>query len=180
MNRWDEYLRPRATVRHLLLLGVCCLAVNAGLLWWSETISSNQRLLDVQFLYSPLQANQYLDLIGAAGRQRYLWLLLSIDLLYPVLYAVWLSLVLILVDKTRERSFLLAIPLTAAFFDWCENVSLAMLIGCFVKDEPVELARFSAIFTLLKWAAVGLCGVAVVAGYLRCYFCQLPVKGPGP
>lgn len=180
MNRWNDYLRPRATVRNLVLLGLCCLAVNVGLLGWGYLISPGQRLLDIQLLYSPWQANQYLGSIGAIGRQRYLWMLLTLDLAYPAGYAAWMSLALARVDHQRERSWLLAIPLAAAGFDWCENVSLAVLVSCYVEDAPSQIAWISASFTLLKWLAVGASAVAILIGYLRSIFAVPPAKAAGP
>jgi hypothetical protein len=162
---WDKTLRPWATIRNVILLFLVCIALNLSLLTIARTFTGDRQLLDLQLLYSPADANRFLCEIGPSGRQRYLWMLLAIDLLFPAAYALFFSLLLLRVDRQQQRTFLLALPLAAAALDWCENFGIAALIFMLQSGRPSSIAWCTMVCTLAKWLALGLCIFAIPIGW---------------
>lgn len=167
MNSWDRALRPWATTTNLVFVGLICVALNVSLLVIASSFAAGHRLLDLQLLYTPLRANQFLSAIGEIGRQRYLLLLLTIDLIFPAAYALLLSLLLIRVDPQQQRNWLTWLPLAAAALDWAENFGLVSLLVTFQAGEPSDVAWFTMGCTLAKWMVVAMCLIALFASYLR-------------
>ena len=166
MNAWDITLRPWATTINIIFVGLVCVALNACLLLIAGSFTAGP-VLDLQLLYTPLEANQFLSVIGDVGRQRYLGLLLTIDLVFPAAYALLLSLLLIRVDPKQQRSRLLWLPLAAAALDWAENFGLVALLVTFHAEVPSNVALFTMGCTLAKWMIVTVSLIALLVGLLR-------------
>lgn len=158
----SHWLSPLGTIPNLILLGLACLANNVALFWIGSTFAGNDRLLDLRLLYTPAAAQDFLTAIGAEGRARYLWLLLSFDLVYPAMYALWLSLALVMAGGGRSRWIWM--PLAAAACDWYENLGIVVLLVTYHDDQPSGVAWLVMIGTLAKWVFVAASGFGI--GYV--------------
>jgi len=104
--------------------------------------------------YSPEYAESLLTAIGPGGREMYLTRQLPIDLIYPGLFAVTYTLMLIWLFGKRfdakSKIFLLAfVPSAAGLFDYLENIGIVLMLKSFPKINPM-LVHVSSIFSILK------------------------------
>ena len=119
------------------------------------SLSGGFSLLDNEFSYTPEKAYQMISAYGAEGRPLYLITTLTADLVYPLIYALLLSLGMIYFfhqtfsqDSPVQGAFYL--PIAAMVADYLENICLVILLVSF--PHWVEgLAQAANIFTGLKW-----------------------------
>lgn len=119
--------------------------------------SPEMRLFDMSPSgYTHAYAKELLDSIGSTGRERYLKLQLPIDFIYPGLFAVTYSLMLIWLFGKRfnpqSKVFYLAlIPMGAGLFDYFENLGIILMLKSFPNLNPF-IVELSSVFSILKSA----------------------------
>ncbi len=114
--------------------------------------------LDLLFSYSPDLLYEHLVALGAKGRDAYTRMLLTSDLVFPVIYSMSLSIALMLVVLKLlplASTYLCLLPFMIVIADWLENLSLVMIIHEFPERADV-LASYASAFTSLKWVLVVL------------------------
>lgn len=104
--------------------------------------------------YSFAYATELLMALGTEGRDTYLTTQLPLDFIYPGLFSITYSLMLIwllgkLVSTSSKVHNLAFIPFLAGLFDYAENVFIIKMINSFpeIQASTVEVA---SVFTLLK------------------------------
>ena len=121
----------------------------------AEAAGASVRPLDLRFSYSQEQAYTTLLALGDHGRRLYGFVEGTIDVFYPVLYALFLFLLIErLLRGTRPRWLDLAalVPFAAMVFDWLENAAILAMIARFPRP-PGAVATLGSAFTTLKWVA---------------------------
>ncbi len=154
----------------LLTLVALELLFNFWLMPWMlprQGAAARETPLDLRFWYTPAQAAQALSLYTPAQRQAVLVGHLTLDVLYPLVYASLFSLLLILIYRSRVSPStlqrLLWFPWAAALADGLENLGIVGLMLAF----SAPLAILTALFTSMKWMLVGANGVLILAGLIR-------------
>ncbi|RMG32798.1 MAG: hypothetical protein D6732_12950 [Methanobacteriota archaeon] len=104
--------------------------------------------------YSAEYASQLLKAIGPTGRKVYLNLQLPIDFIYPGLFAVTYTLMLIWLFGKRfniksKLFFLTLIPAFAGLFDYFENIGIILMLRSFPKLS-VTLVQVTSWFSITK------------------------------
>ena len=104
--------------------------------------------------YSYEYAMELLEVIGSEGREKYLMLQLPIDFIYPGLFAVTYTLMLIWVFSKRfnadSKIFILAlVPAAAGLFDYMENIGIVMMLKSY-PNLSSGLVQFTSSFSILK------------------------------
>lgn len=135
------------------------------------------RLFDMSPLgYSPEYAKELLGAIGPEGRDAYLKIQLPLDFVYPGLFALTYSLMLVWLFKKRldvnsKLFFLSLLPAAAGFFDYMENLCIIVMLRSYPGIHP-GVVRASSTFSQLK-------SVLTIAFFivLLCGFLLLFVKG---
>jgi hypothetical protein len=98
---------------------------------WNLTLDLSPWTLDVPWRYRPARVHEVLVGWGPAGRQLALWLHLTLDVVFPLAYAVALSMAITLGLKSAAvwilPIVLPAMPVVAAGADWTENALIAWL-----------------------------------------------------
>ena len=118
------------------------------------------RPLDLYLSYSPDQAYEYLAVLGVEGRSASISMALTSDMVFPVVYAMALSVALVLVLRKRlllsgRLRYLCLFPFLIVIADWCENLCLAMVMHAF-PERADALVRAASLFTSLKWMFIAL------------------------
>jgi hypothetical protein len=113
------------------------------------------RPLDLHFFYSPDQVYAHLAMLGADGRSAYVSMALTSDLVFPVIYAMALSVALMLalrqlLPASSRFRYLCLFPFMTVIADWCENMGLAVVTRTF-PGRADGMVRFASAFTSLKW-----------------------------
>ncbi|GAA6135800.1 hypothetical protein NBRC116188_25900 [Oceaniserpentilla sp. 4NH20-0058] len=104
--------------------------------------------------YSFSYAYELLDTLGSEGRDLYLYTQLPLDFIYPGLFSITYSLLLVwLFGKTfKEKSkvyYFALVPFLAGIFDYAENVLIVNMIMSF-PELQITTVKIASIFTLLK------------------------------
>ncbi len=104
--------------------------------------------------YSFTYANDLLNSLGIEGRNLYLSVQLPLDFIYPGLFSITYSLLLIWIfgksfNADSKIYYFALIPFLAGFFDYVENVFIIIMITSF-PDLQVTTVKYASIFTILK------------------------------
>lgn len=127
--------------------------------------------LDVRDGYTYAEALAALEGYGESGRRVYAWASVTLDTLFPVLYASFLA-GLVYRCRPAERWWRLAyLPVAAALIDLGENIQIVLMLTRYPEISTGQVAAAS-LFTSLKGVASLLCltlaiSLAVVAGIRR-------------
>ncbi len=116
-----------------LVFGVTHLLPLPGTLHDVTSKNGGHKILDLQPAFSADGVYQRLSSFGEAGRDAYLRMMLSMDVLFPLAFTTFLTfLALYAIGKVRPRRtvrfLLLLLPFGYLFADLVENVSIAWLI----------------------------------------------------
>ena len=122
--------------------------------------TTQQKVLDLRFLYTPQQAQEFLSQLGPDGRQVYrqgLWL----DMIYPLVYASWIFWMLRWLSQKAGVSapfFRSSIffPFVAAGGDYLENVAEMQMLRSF-PHIPDFVFWLGIVGNGVKWSVLALC-----------------------
>ena len=104
--------------------------------------------------YSFDYANALLSKLGAEGRDVYLYTQLPLDFIYPGLFSITYSLLLVwllaklFIDNSKVY-YVAFVPFMAGVFDYIENVYIISMINSF-PDLQAATVNVSSFFTVLK------------------------------
>ena len=152
-------LKKLASGKIVSILFTLTMAIYLLMLFYSipmvESFAPNTALFDLSPSgYSYQHALSLLEELGNEGRQIYLSLQLPLDFVYPGLFAISYTLLLIWLFskslKNKSRIFYLAlIPALGGLFDYLENIYIFRMINSFPDLSP-RLVQVASTFTLLK------------------------------
>lgn len=125
---------------------------------------------DTSFYYASQELYRMAEAYGEQGRQAYLQARWSFDLLWPVVYALFLSTALswLFVRAAPPDSawrLLNLFPTAGLLFDYLENISTSLVMYRYPQPTPLA-ASLAPLFTMLKWIFVGGSFFLLVAGFL--------------
>lgn len=147
------------TIVALLLLG------GAGFGLRRAMFGAANAALDERLRYTPREARDFLLAIGRHGRDIYVRTLLSLDLVFPVLFAMLLAIPLARLFP-RSDGRVLWLPIGIVLVDWAENGVLAMIALGPAGVTDAEIVTASTL-TTLKWGLIATAVVAILVGFRR-------------
>jgi hypothetical protein len=120
--------------------------------------------LDLMFFYTPDKAFAMIEKYGEAGRDLYIKIEMTADVIYPIIYTLFYGLLLSWLfqrgfksDSKMQKYNVM--PVGAWFFDLLENIGIVSMLSMY-PSQPAVLAWLTMIFGSLKWlsflATVGL------------------------
>ncbi len=137
------------------------------------TLAANNSVLplDLMFFYTPDNAFDMIEKYGPAGRDLYTKILLTVDILYPVIYTLFLGLFLSWLFQrgfTRESPMqrLNALPVGALLFDLLENIGIVSMLSMY-PSIPAALAWIIMLISSAKWLFAFASLVLVFVGLVR-------------
>jgi hypothetical protein len=162
LTRLSKTIDRIATRRNALLLLLSLLPfIFIFFPWRSKQLGAmmgySQRTFDTRLPYTPQDVHIMADDLGAAGRLLYGLTEVTLDFVFPVLYATWLSVTLAWVwrkalPEWSGRCWLILLPYLGMLADFAENTCLAILMLLF-PNEPTWLVWLSNTVSLVKWCA---------------------------
>ncbi|NQY95468.1 MAG: hypothetical protein HRT43_14980 [Campylobacteraceae bacterium] len=104
--------------------------------------------------YSFSYANELLQALGSEGRNMYLYTQLPLDFIYPGLFSITYSLLLVWLFRKSfsddsKIHYLFFVPLIAGVFDYFENLFIIKMINSF-PELQAGTVQIASIFTVLK------------------------------
>jgi hypothetical protein len=146
----------------------------AFILRWAESqikgFSGGTGPVDLLFNYSCDQAYQMLKSYNGEGREFYAIIELTADMVYPVIYSLFLSLLIIylcrkLYIQERVTKVVFLLPVITLIADYFENICITVML----LNYPYKLntvADAASIFTMIKWTFFMASSVLVLSGFL--------------
>jgi len=122
---------------------------------------------DTSFFYTPGDLYRMAESYGEQGRQAYVRARFTFDLVWPLVYTVFLTTAISWVYRAFppgsrwQRANL--VPLLGALFDYLENLSTSVVMARYpAQTAAVDTA--APLFTALKWGMIGLSFALLVGG----------------
>jgi hypothetical protein len=127
--------------------------------------------LDLMFLYTPDQAFAMIEKYGATGRDLYMKIELTADIIYPFIYTLFYGLLLswlfqrgFKADSPMQKYNVM--PVGAWFFDLLENIGIVSMLSMY-PAQPAALAWLAMIFGSFKWLSFLVTIGLVLFGLVR-------------
>ena len=146
-----------------------------------ESFAPNTALFDLSPSgYSYSQAISLLEELGDEGREIYLSRQLPLDFVYPGLFAISYTLLLIWlfsksIKDTSKIFYLAFIPALGGLFDYLENIYIIRMINSFPDLSP-RLVQVASTFTLLKSIFTTVFFLLLFAGFTAIVFTKTKTK----
>jgi hypothetical protein len=125
---------------------------------------------DTSLYYSAEQLYKFAESYGPEGRAAYVRARLTFDIVFPLVYTLfltsaisWLTKNIPLTGRLWQRSNL--VPILGMVFDFLENAATATVMARYPNPTPI-LAALAGFFTVIKWIFVGGSFVILVAAGL--------------
>lgn len=125
----------------------------------AETYANDAASPDTSLFYSPSELYEAAQAYGEQGRTAYVRSRFTFDLIWPLVYALFLSTAIswvsarALVPRSGWRVANL-VPVLGALSDYLENVSTSIVMARYPAQTPV-VDRLAPVFTLIKWVLIG-------------------------
>ena len=185
MTKTLNVLKKHASGRTVIVLFTLTMAIYLLMLFYSipmvESFAPNTALFDLSPSgYSYQHAMSLLEELGNEGRQIYISLQLPLDFVYPGLFAVSYTLLLIWlfaksIKDTSRIYYLAFIPALGGLFDYLENVYIIRMINSFPDLSP-RLVQIASTFTLLKSIFTTIFFLLLFAGLTAFVFTKYKTK----
>lgn len=162
LNNLSETLKKYANGGLVLLLLAGFLFFNAVILPRQETkitsASGGTGPIDLQFFYTPDKVYSMVASYGEEGRAAYRTFELTGDILYPIVYTLFLALGITWLfqrgfGSTSSIHKYNVVPFGAWLFDLFENLGIVTMLSVY-PSTPALPAWAAAVFTLVKWLFV--------------------------
>lgn len=174
MEELISFMKRHSSGKVIAFLFVLTMSVYLTMLFYSipavTAFAPQLPIFDLSpFGYSFNYATELLDTLGVEGRNLYLSTQLPLDFIYPGLFSITYSLLLVwLFGQTfnvSSKVFVFAlVPFLAGIFDYAENVFIIKMIISF-PDLQVATVNMASIFTLLKSSFTMLFFVLLMVGF---------------
>lgn len=152
-HAWTTGWRVLLLFVALALMGGYIMPLAGGIL----ALAANDSVLplDLMFFYTPGTAFDMIERYGEAGRSLYMRIELTADLVYPVVYTLFLGL---FISWLFQRGFepesrmqkMNAMPAGAFFFDLLENTGIVSMLAMYPSIPPA-LAWITMLVGTVKW-----------------------------
>jgi len=134
----------------------------------AEAASGGASSPDTSFWYTPAELYQTAEAYGPAGRQAYIRARWTFDVIWPVVYTVFLAATLSWVYRhavTASSPWLRVnlVPIVGMGLDYLENLATSLVMARYPAELPV-VAQLAPVFTLSKWLFVNGSFVLLLAG----------------
>ena len=137
--------------------------------------------LDSDVHYDATYAYDLFGSLEKKGRRLYAWSEITADLIFPLIYAFFLSLLIIYIFErtsfTKPQQFLAMLPFLMLLFDYGENILIAFMLFDY-PERHNAIAQVASVFTKLKWSLFGLSFAVILFG-LTCLTIQFVERRSG-
>ena len=133
---------------------------------YAQSISGSSDSPDTSLIYSADDLYEMAQSFGPQGRRSYIIMRFTFDLVWPIVYLAFMLAVLVGLLRSfnddKKIKKLVYLPIIGTLLDFLENIFAAITIGRFPLRTPI-IAELTPIFTISKWAVLGLSFVLIIA-----------------
>ena len=165
-------LAKYASLKSVMILFTIILGFNGYFIVNMKT-SAGPPPLDLKFTHSPEVTYKTFNAMSSEQRKGYMIGELTTDIIYPIIYTLFLSFSLLLLFNGSR--IIPIIPHGALIADVFENLSIFPLLKMYPKEID-WLAWVSSIFTTIKWLFVFISLLLLIAGLLRKFILLISSK----
>lgn len=175
MTTYDAFIQRIASYRTLIVFAIL-FGLFGGLVMPAVGEMINERagqavsILDIQSGLYPSEVYGLVASYGDAGRSLYRIVQLTVDIVYPVVYTLFLAIALFLFYKAPGASGqgrqLHRLPLLLMALDYTENLLVVAILSLYPTEVPA-LAYLCSGATFLKWSVFVALVVLVLVGLVR-------------
>lgn len=125
--------------------------------------------VDLTMGFNPARTRAMIADYGPAARAYYTRVELTVDVAYPIVYALLFAVILTLLFRDRAYkpfSWVALLPFVSQFFDYLENATIVGLLTSY-PAQSYALAVLCEIFKLAKWLSIGLVVAMMLYGIVR-------------
>jgi len=127
-----------------------------------------QEPIDLQFFSTPAKLFAMVESYGEYGRPFYRNVELTVDIVYPIIYALAFGL---LISWLFQRGFkpnskiqkMNVMPVGAWLFDLLENLGIVTMLSTY-PAQMTAVAWLTTIFTMVKWIFAGASMLLIIVG----------------
>jgi len=154
-----EFSKTSITLAALVIFLIFSVVVLPGQSAAAAVYSVSSGSPDLSLFYSPNDLYQMAELYSSAGRDSYVRARFSFDLVFPIIYTLFLATAIsrVLSTITPETSpwqVLNLAPILGMLFDFLEDITASIVISRYPALSPIS-ANLAPVFTFLKWTFVG-------------------------
>ncbi len=174
MKNLIRFMHKHSTGKLVLVLFTLTMAVYLTMLFYTiPAVTAFAPELPIFDLspsgYSFNYGNELLNALGEEGRNLYLTIQLPLDFIYPGLFSITYSLMLVwlfgkIFDANSKTYYFSFIPFLAGIFDYGENVFIIKMINSF-PDLQVITVKVASIFTIAKSSLTMLFFLLLIVGF---------------
>jgi len=127
---------------------------------------------DLSFIYSTDDLYKMAENYGQDGRISYVQTRFTFDLIFPIVYGIFLVSNIGWMFYPTKYMGLVAIPIIGVVFDYLENISTSLVMWRYPESTPIfDVA--ATFFTPLKWIALTLGFMVLIIGIMRKLYMRL-------
>ena len=159
MNRFIKFIEEYSTGRNVLIFLILSTSIYTLMLTITipeiMAITGEMKILDMMSTgYSPKYVNDLMSTLGETGRNLYLYHQIPLDMVYPLLFGISNTLIIIyLLKKAKifeiKLFYLCFIPIIAGVMDYSENTGIIMIL-CHYPNNPDILSQVTSVFSVIK------------------------------
>lgn len=128
--------------------------------------------IDLTFGFNPQRTLQMVEDYGDAARTYYKQVELTVDIAYPVVYALMFAVMLTLIYRRligRPVIYLNMLPFVVMLFDFLENITIVSMLTHY-PEQSMTMATLCELFKLIKFLLLGLVIFLIVYGLIKLLF----------
>jgi hypothetical protein len=126
-------------------------------------------IIDLTLGFNPQKTLNMVAEYGVAARAYYAKVEMTIDAVYPIVYAFLLAIILTLFYRKKRFTWINKLPFIVVAFDYIENINIIILLHSYPQQSPI-IATLCEVFKLLKWITLGIIFLLVIFGLISKLF----------
>ena len=173
MSNFISLLQKTSSIKRVSILFISSHLIFLSMMLFTFPVINNQigtKAFDLQsFGYSVSTAESIVNNLNTQTTQLYLFPQLTfLDLLYPLLLALFLSSLLFRFTNVNNKlgRFILIIPFLAMVFDYSENICVILMISKSINLSE-SFVLLSSSFTILKGTLTSIAWIAILFYSIR-------------
>jgi hypothetical protein len=159
MNRLIKFIDENSSGRNVLVFLILSTSIYILMLTITipqiMAITGGIKILDMMPTgYSPKYVNELMLTLGENGRHLYLYHQIPLDMVYPLLFGISNTLIIIYLLKKAQifnnnLIYLGIIPIIAGVMDYSENTGIIMILTDY-PNNPDILSKVTNVFSVIK------------------------------